>query len=81
MKKSRFLFISLLIIALLCISAFAAEKVVYVDGTALSAGNGSTPESALKTFAEGVKIECYLADRISTLKYLDRAEAITVSAQ
>ncbi|MBQ7660900.1 MAG: hypothetical protein IJS44_02460, partial [Clostridia bacterium] len=53
-KLSLFLFASLLLAALLAVSAFAAG-VVYVDGTVAAAGDGSSPQTALKTFAAAVQ--------------------------
>ena len=70
------------------IAAYDAENkkagMRIISGTlGIKDANNSVVETALdaSTFAEGVKIECYLADRINTLNYLDRVEAITVSVQ
>ena len=53
-KHLLFFFASLLFAALLAVSAFAAG-VVYLDGGVAAAGDGATPETALKTFAAAVK--------------------------
>ena len=55
MKKILLFFAALLMIALLTVSVLAASTVVYVDGTVSTAGDGTTPETALKTFAAGIK--------------------------
>ncbi len=54
-KLSLFFFATLLLIAAFTLSAFAAEHVVYVDGTVTVSGDGSTPAKAIKTFAAGIK--------------------------
>ena len=54
MKKLSLFFATFLILALLTVSAFAADTVVFVDGTASASGDGITPETAFKTMAEGI---------------------------
>ena len=55
MKKLSVFFATLLIFVLLCVSAFAAEKVVYVNGTVGASGDGTTAATAFKTIDEGIK--------------------------
>ncbi len=55
MKKLNCIFSIIIVFAVFTLSAFAAGNVVYVDGTVATAGDGSTPQSAIKTFAAGVK--------------------------
>lgn len=53
MKKQFGFFLTALLICILSFSVFAAEKVVYVDGTVAASGNGTSPETAFKTLKEG----------------------------
>lgn len=54
-KLSLFFFATLLLIAAFTLSVFAADAVVYVDGTVAASGDGSTPAKAIKTLAAGIK--------------------------
>ena len=54
MKKLCLIFATLLIFCLLTVSAFAAENVVFVDGTVSASGDGATAATAFKTINEGI---------------------------
>lgn len=54
-KRSVFFFATLLFTVALALSAFAADTVVYLNGSLTTAGDGLTPETALTTFASAVK--------------------------
>ncbi|MBQ8837060.1 MAG: hypothetical protein IJ002_06100 [Clostridia bacterium] len=54
MKKLSFLFASFLLIVLFTFSVFAADTVVYVDGSSSASGDGLTPETAFRTLGEGI---------------------------
>ena len=54
-KLSVFFFATLLLILVFVLSAVAADKVVYLNGSLTAAGDGTTPETALTTFASAVK--------------------------
>lgn len=53
MKKLSYIFIILMAL-LFTVSAFAAEKVVYVNGTASTSGDGTAPATAYKTMNEAI---------------------------
>ena len=55
MKKLLFVLSAILLIASLGICASADEQVVYLDGTLATAGDGTTPATAVKTFAAAVQ--------------------------
>jgi len=54
-KLSLFFFATLLLILVFALTAVAAEKVVYLNGSLSAAGDGTTPETAVTTFASAVK--------------------------
>ena len=54
MKKISLFFVILMLWAMLYVSAFAAENVVYVNGTVSASGDGTTPATAFKTINEGI---------------------------
>ena len=54
MKKLSLFFAAFLIMVLLTVSVFASDTVVYVDGGVSASGDGTTPETAFKTLAEGI---------------------------
>lgn len=57
MKKLGIILFTLLISAALCVAAFAAETVVFVDGTLSATGNGTlqTPYKAISTAVNAIK--------------------------
>ncbi len=55
MKKTTLFLTAVLAAVMLTVFAFAAETVVYVDPSVNASGNGTTPQTAYKTFAEGIK--------------------------
>ena len=54
MKKISLFFATLLIFVSLCVTAIAAENVVYVNGTKSASGDGTTAATAFKTMNEGI---------------------------